>query len=415
MDGRAGRGGRRGSRGAAERYRESFADAPPGSWGRPIGAIKALLLAGDWDGARTRRALGARRGRRRGRSRRSAATPPRSRCSCSATTTQARVARRRDPHPRRLPARRRRRARLPRGARRASATREAVEAVLESFETRGRVPRGRPGRRHRARPAGARRRDAASRSSSARRCCPAELVRVRPSSAGGERVVITIGASDGSSASRACSTSSWISSTACSGVTRRRHLRERNVPLAPCSAQPRWTSSSIAARRSLVALRLKQRRRDAHGARDRAVRLLAALAALGQLDQAGAQQHPHVEVQVPGVDAEPLRQLPVRQVLGVARAEHLEHAQAQRMAERLELLRLVERETSKSGLGSAAAMPLDITPGFRALSSGAIGGGSGIRDHSRARPGPSGSGWPGVSRSGGRRTRARRPRPSPRR
>jgi hypothetical protein len=36
---------------AAERYRESFEDAPPGSWGRPIGAIKALLLAGDWPGA----------------------------------------------------------------------------------------------------------------------------------------------------------------------------------------------------------------------------------------------------------------------------------------------------------------------------------------------------------------------------
>lgn len=33
---------------AAERYRESFHDAPPGSWGRPIGAMKALILAGDW-------------------------------------------------------------------------------------------------------------------------------------------------------------------------------------------------------------------------------------------------------------------------------------------------------------------------------------------------------------------------------
>lgn len=32
---------------AAERYRESFPDAPPGSWGRPIGALKALLLADD--------------------------------------------------------------------------------------------------------------------------------------------------------------------------------------------------------------------------------------------------------------------------------------------------------------------------------------------------------------------------------
>jgi hypothetical protein len=37
---------------AAERYRESFAEAPPGSWGRPIGAMKARVLAGDWDGAR---------------------------------------------------------------------------------------------------------------------------------------------------------------------------------------------------------------------------------------------------------------------------------------------------------------------------------------------------------------------------
>jgi hypothetical protein len=36
---------------AADRYRESFADAPPGSWGRPIGAIKARLLAGDRTGA----------------------------------------------------------------------------------------------------------------------------------------------------------------------------------------------------------------------------------------------------------------------------------------------------------------------------------------------------------------------------
>jgi hypothetical protein len=37
---------------AAEGWRESFADAPPGSWGRPIGSIKARLLAGDWEGAR---------------------------------------------------------------------------------------------------------------------------------------------------------------------------------------------------------------------------------------------------------------------------------------------------------------------------------------------------------------------------
>lgn len=36
---------------AAARYRESFAEAPPGSWGRPIGAVKSLVLAADWTGA----------------------------------------------------------------------------------------------------------------------------------------------------------------------------------------------------------------------------------------------------------------------------------------------------------------------------------------------------------------------------
>jgi hypothetical protein len=36
---------------SAERFRESYADAPPGSWGRLIGAVKARVLAGDQDGA----------------------------------------------------------------------------------------------------------------------------------------------------------------------------------------------------------------------------------------------------------------------------------------------------------------------------------------------------------------------------
>lgn len=36
---------------AAERYRESWPDAPPASWGRLIGAVKARILAGDWEGA----------------------------------------------------------------------------------------------------------------------------------------------------------------------------------------------------------------------------------------------------------------------------------------------------------------------------------------------------------------------------
>jgi hypothetical protein len=36
---------------AAGRYRESYELAPPGSWGRPIGAIKSRILADDWPGA----------------------------------------------------------------------------------------------------------------------------------------------------------------------------------------------------------------------------------------------------------------------------------------------------------------------------------------------------------------------------
>ncbi len=46
---------------AAERYRESWVDAPAGSWGRPIGAMKARLIAGDREGALedARWALGA--------------------------------------------------------------------------------------------------------------------------------------------------------------------------------------------------------------------------------------------------------------------------------------------------------------------------------------------------------------------
>ena len=37
---------------AAETYRRSWDDAPPESWGRPIGAMKSRLIAGDLDGAR---------------------------------------------------------------------------------------------------------------------------------------------------------------------------------------------------------------------------------------------------------------------------------------------------------------------------------------------------------------------------
>lgn len=36
---------------SALRFRESYPDAPPGSWGRLIGAVKARVLGGDWEGA----------------------------------------------------------------------------------------------------------------------------------------------------------------------------------------------------------------------------------------------------------------------------------------------------------------------------------------------------------------------------
>lgn len=38
---------------SAERFRESYVNAPPESWGRLLGALKARVLAGDWDGAAT--------------------------------------------------------------------------------------------------------------------------------------------------------------------------------------------------------------------------------------------------------------------------------------------------------------------------------------------------------------------------
>jgi len=36
---------------AVDRYRESWPLAPPGSWGRPIGILKARILSADWPGA----------------------------------------------------------------------------------------------------------------------------------------------------------------------------------------------------------------------------------------------------------------------------------------------------------------------------------------------------------------------------
>src|SRR5437016_5930846 len=78
--------------------------------------------------------------------------------------------------------------------------------------------------------------------------------------------------------------------------------------------------------------------------RDRAVGLLTALPAVGEIDQTGPQQHSDVEVQVPRVDSQPLSELAVRQRPLLALAQHLENPQPQRMAEGLQLLRTVDGE-----------------------------------------------------------------------
>ncbi len=97
---------------AAARYRESYAEAPPGSWGRPIAVLKALLLAGEDAGGG--RPLDAGRGRGRGGvADRALRRGARAR-GARRVGGRARPGRR-PAHRRRLPDRRRRRARVPRG------------------------------------------------------------------------------------------------------------------------------------------------------------------------------------------------------------------------------------------------------------------------------------------------------------
>ena len=79
--------------------------------------------------------------------------------------------------------------------------------------------------------------------------------------------------------------------------------------------------------------RREQLRRDAEDLGDCTVRLLAPSALrVGELDQTGLQQHAHVKVEMPGIDPETLRQLTVGELPLPFLAEHLEHADAQRMA-----------------------------------------------------------------------------------
>ena len=61
----------------------------------------------------------------------------------------------------------------------------------------------------------------------------------------------------------------------------------------------------------------------------------------GAFDQARTMEHANVEVEVARIDAEPLRELAVRQRFRM-RAELLEHAEPERMTKRLQLFRTID-------------------------------------------------------------------------
>jgi hypothetical protein len=119
---------------AAQRWHANYAEAPPGSWGRPIGAIKALVLAGDWAGAEeaSRWALAERAGEAESPIGRYAAALA---CSVLADWEHARIhadaIRIRDDFPRDVAD-----ALAMLAAEDVVGYVEAVESVLESFETR---------------------------------------------------------------------------------------------------------------------------------------------------------------------------------------------------------------------------------------------------------------------------------------
>ena len=169
---------RSGSTARRARWRESWEHATPTSWGRPIGAIKAALIAGRDEAAAGYAGWTLGLGTARP-SRRSAATRRRSRCSCSGAGTTAPSSPRlsgRDDFPPAWPRR------LPRSPPATlTGTNRRVEAVLASFETREDYLEDVAGRRHRARarPARAAPRPRAE-PAGARRCC----YRCSPAAAG---------------------------------------------------------------------------------------------------------------------------------------------------------------------------------------------------------------------------------------
>ena len=156
---------------AVERYRESYELAPPGSWGRPIANSQGPHPGRATGTARSAKHAGRSTRARRTRSRRSGATPRRLALLVLGRDEEARVLadglRTRDDFP------------APVADALASIAAEdllgyieAVEAVLESFETRVRVPRGSPRRGHGRSCCRRSPRAATSPPSSARPCSP---------------------------------------------------------------------------------------------------------------------------------------------------------------------------------------------------------------------------------------------------
>ena len=134
------------------RYRESYADAPPGSWGRPIGAVKMRLLGGDAAGAveDARWALSlAPAGRESPIGRYAAAL-----ASLVLGDDDARPSSRDSPSGDRgsFPAARRRRARRPGCPGRSRLYADGFDRDAALVRGAAAVPGGRPRRRHRSRP-----------------------------------------------------------------------------------------------------------------------------------------------------------------------------------------------------------------------------------------------------------------------
>ena len=138
---------------AADTYRESWTNAPPGSWGRPIGAMKSRLIAGDLAGARADASWALDAGAATSESpigRYAAALAQLVLGEDDGAAALARTLTDADAIPPAVPS-----SLAALAARDASAYDAAIRALVADFEVRDRVPRGHPGRRHRSRVPGA--------------------------------------------------------------------------------------------------------------------------------------------------------------------------------------------------------------------------------------------------------------------